>query len=82
MRDFKTNNSPTPCINMEDKIAGNVIRKERKRHECRTGRPSKVKRLQETLGKNAAKLQQTESRIFVAKNSESEALNQAKVMER
>ena len=67
---------------MEDKIAGNVIRKERKRHGRRTGRPSKVKRLQETSGKNAAKLQQTESRIFVAKNSESEALNQAKVMER
>ena len=67
---------------MDNKIASSVERKERKRRGRRTGRPSKIKRLQERLGKNAAKLQHIESRLFVAKKSESKALKQAKGMER
>lgn len=67
---------------MDDKIASSVERKERKRRGRRKGRPSKIKRLQETLVKNAAELQYIESRLRTAKKSESKALSQAKVMER
>ena len=73
---------------MDNQTAGGVTRKERKRQykkksfAGRIGRPSKVKRLQETLDKNAAELQQIKSRLSVIKKSKSKALERAKFMER
>ena len=52
---------------MDDQTASSVVRDKRKRYRRRTGRPSIVKRLQGTPEKKAAKFQQTETRLFVAK---------------
>ena len=67
---------------MDDKIADSITRKEQNRRGRRTGRPSKVKRLQGTLEKSTTRLKQIETSLSVAKKLESEAFSQAKAMER
>ena len=73
---------------MDDEDTGSK-RKERKRlyHKRnvaagRKGRPSKVKRLQETLKKHETKFKKVNSRLSAIKHSELKAIEQAKVMER
>ena len=48
----------------------------------RSGRPSKVKRMQEKFSKNETKLKTITSRLSAIKQSESKAINRVKIMER
>ena len=72
---------PHPMMDTASNSKGNE-RKRKYKKKTFAGRPSKVKRMQEKFSKNEARLKTLNSRLSSLKQSESKAINQAKLMER